>query len=336
MIGTRKLARTIRGWIRTRPLHGAIGRFQLGVLSAAAVVVVMGTLVAGCTDPDTGQVRRPSSGGSDVIVVGVSGAFAENQIVAEIYAQVLEHAGYTVERQLELRSREVSQNALESGAIDVKPEYLSSLLLFLDPNADASADAPDVARQAFGLLRSEGLTLLAPSAAEDTNQFVANAETAQRFDLTTMSSLAPVADQLTFGGPPECPQRPFCLAGLHEVYGVLFDDFTPLDAGGPLTVDALRRDEVQIGLLFSTDPSIEQNGFVPLVDDRHLQNAENITPVIRSEKLNGEVRALLDAVSARLSTENVTELVGKVVIDGQDVATVANGFLTANGLLEHR
>jgi osmoprotectant transport system substrate-binding protein len=100
-----------------------------------------------------------------------------------------------------------------------------------------------------------------------------------------------------------------------------------------LTVDALRRDEAQIGLLFSTDRSIEQNGFVPLVDDRHLQDAENISPVIRSETLNGEVRALLDAVSARLSTGKVTKLVGKVVIDGQDVAAVANGFLTANGLL---
>jgi osmoprotectant transport system substrate-binding protein len=250
-----------------------------------------------------------------------------------MYAQVLEHAGYTVERVLDLRSRESSQNALEAAVIDMKPEYLSSLLLFLDPNAEASADASDVARQTAGLLRSEGLTLLTPSAAQDTNQFVANAETAQRFDLTTMSSLAPVSGQLTFGGPPECPQRPFCLPGLHEVYGVLFDDFTPLDAGGPLTVDALKADEVQIGLLFSTDPSIGQNGFVPLVDDRHLQNAENITPLIRSEKLNGEIRALLDAVSARLSTENVTELVGKVVIDGQDVATVANGFLTVNGLL---
>ncbi len=302
-------------------------------MRAVAVVAAMGTLVTGCTDSDVGGMQRPSSGGSDVIVVGVSGDFAENQIVAEMYAQVLEHAGYTVERLLELRSRESSQNALEAGVIDVKPEYLSSLLLFLDPNAEASADAADVARQTAELLRSEGLALLTPSAAEDTNQFVANAETAQRFDLTTMSSLAPVAGQLTFGGPPECPQRPFCLPGLHEVYGVLFDDFTPLDAGGPLTVDALKADEVQIGLLFSTDPSIGQNGFVPLVDDRHLQNAENITPLIRSEKLNGEVRALLDAVSARLSTEKVTELVGKVVIEGENVAAVANGFLTANGLL---
>jgi osmoprotectant transport system substrate-binding protein len=162
---------------------------------------------------------------------------------------------------------------------------------------------------------------------------VTNAETAERFALTTVSSLAPVADQLTFGGPPECPPRPVCLQGLLEVYGVLFDDFAPLDAGGPLTVDALRSDAVQIGLLFSTDPSIGQNGFVPLVDDRHLQNAENITPLIRSEKLNDEVRRLLDAVSARLSTEEMTELVGQVVIEGQDVATVATGSLTSNDLL---
>jgi osmoprotectant transport system substrate-binding protein len=331
MTATGKIARSIRGWVPALPLGRPIGRFH-GSLMYAAMVVLVSTVATGCTDSDAGQTRRPSTGGDGVIVVGVSGAFAENQIVAEIYAQVLEDAGYTVERRLDLRSREISQNALEAGAIDVKPEYLSSLLLFLDPNAEASADAPDVARQTAELLRAEGLTLLAPSAAEDTNQFVANAETAQRFDLTTVSSLAPVAGQLTFGGPPECPQRPFCLPGLHDVYGVLFNDFTPLDAGGPLTVDALRRDAVQIGLLFSTDPSIDQNGFVPLVDDKRLQNAENITPVIRSEKLNDEVRSLLDAVSARLSSKETTELVGRVVIDGQDVATVARGFLTSNDL----
>ena len=308
------------------------GRFRRSSVSTATVVVVCAVLAA-CTDSDAGPTRPPSTGGEEVIVVGVSGAFAENQIVAEMYSQVLEHAGYAVERQLDLRSREVSQNALEAGFIDVKPEYLSSLLLFLDPNAEASADANDVARETAELLRSEGITLLTPSAAVDTNQFVATAETAERFDLTTMSSLAPVAGQLTFGGSPECPQRPFCLPGLHETYGILFDDFTPLDAGGPLTVEALRTDAVQIGLLFSTDPRIEQNGFVPLVDDRHLQDAENITPVIRSEVLNDEVRALLDGVSDRLSTEGMTELVGRVVIDGQSVVTVATGFLNATDLL---
>jgi osmoprotectant transport system substrate-binding protein len=299
---------------------------------SAAMVAVLTVVAAACTDTSEGLAPRPPTGGGGAIVVGVSGAFAENQIVAEMYAQVLEHAGYTVERRFDLRSREVSQNAMEAGYIDVKPEYLSSLLLFLDPNADPSADAAAVARQTATLLESRGLTLLTPSAAQDTNQFVANAETARRFRLTTMSSLVPVAGRLTFGGPPECPLRPLCLVGIHDVYGVTFGDFTPLDAGGPLTVDALASDEVQIGLLFSTDPRIEQNGFVPLLDDRRLQDAENITPVVRSPVLNGEVRGLLDAVSAKLTTEAMTELVGQVVIDGQDVATVATGFLRSNGL----
>jgi len=306
-------------------------RTHRGLTLAAALLAAVIALV-GCTEPGAGG--SPSGpGAKETIVVGVSGAFAENQIVAEMYAQVLEEAGYRVERQFDLRSREISQSALESGRIDVKPEYLSSLLLYLDRNAEASGDPDGVADQDRQVLQPRGITVLTPSPAQDTNMFVANATTARRFNLTTMSSLAPVASQLTFGGPPECPQRPFCIAGLHTVYGILFWDFTPLDAGGPETIAALKSNEVQIGLLFSTDPSIEQNGFVPLADDKHLQNAENITPVIRSERLNDEIRGSLDAVSAQLTTEKVTDLVGKVVIDGQDVASVARAFLVENGLL---
>ena len=295
----------------------------------AAVCVAL----AACSPSGPGRTPHGPGGPKGTIVVGVSGTFTENQLVAEMYAQVLERAGYTVERELDLRSREISQNALESGQIDLKPEYLSSLLLFLDPNAQASANPAGVARQDSQLLRARGITVLTPSPAQDTNVFVANSKTAGQFGLTTMSSLAPVAGQLIFGGSPECAQRPFCIPGLNRVYGILFDDFEPLDAGGPQTIAALKADEVQIGLLFSTDPSIKENGFVPLADDKHLQNAENLTPVIRSEKLNDEVRNLLDAVSARLSTEKVTQLVGRVVIDRQDVAAVAREFLAANGLL---
>jgi osmoprotectant transport system substrate-binding protein len=289
------------------------------------------TVTAGCTDPTAGDLGRQA--GEGTIVVGVSGAFTENQLVAEMYAQVLEHAGHSVQRQFDLRSREVSQTALESGRIDLKPEYLSSLLLFVDPNAEASNDPGDVAAQLRDLLEPRGISVLTPSAAQDTNQFVANATTAERFDLTTMSSLAEVADQLTLGAPPECPQRPFCLAGLKETYGIVFDDFEPLDVGGPQTVAALLSDDVQVALLFSTDPSIEANGFVPLGDDRHLQDAEHITPRVRSEVLTDDVRGLLDEISARLTSEDVTALVGSVVIDGEDVASVARGFLVAHGLV---
>jgi osmoprotectant transport system substrate-binding protein len=290
-------------------------------------------IAAGCSASGTGRTPHAATDAKETIAVGVSGAFPENQLVAEMYAQVLHHAGFAVERQFDLRSREISQNALEAGRIDVKPEYLSSLLLFLDPNAHASSNPAEVARQDRQLLQPKGLTLLTPSPAQDANEFVANSETAQQFDLTTMSSLAPVAGQLTLGAPPECPQRPFCLPGLNRVYGIVFNDFEPLDAGGPQTVAALRSDAVQIGLLFSTDPRISRNGFVPLIDDKHLQNAENLVPVIRSEKLNPEVRTLLDAVSAQLSTETVTDLVGEVVIEGRNVVGVARDFLAENGLL---
>lgn len=309
-----------------------IERTRRHLMRVTVVVVTCSGLVA-CDALGLGSTAEPPTRAGDTIVVGVSGAFAENQLVAEMYAQVLEHAGYAVRRELDLRSRESSQNALESGRIDVKPEYLSSLLLFMDRNAEASEDPAVVAGQLGDLLRSRDITLLTPSPAEDTNQFVANAETADRYDLTTMSSLAPVAGELTLGAPAECPQRAFCLPGLKDVYGIVFNDFQPTDIGGPLTVAALTNNDVQVALMFSTDPRISERGFVPLVDDRQLQDAENITPVIRSGKLNDEIRGLLDAVSASLANEMLTGLVGQIVIDGRDVATVARGFLTDNDLL---
>ena len=198
-----------------------------------ALAVALCVITVACTRTSPDDTGDAAAGPTETIVVGVSGAFAENQIVAEMYAQVLEQAGYTVERQFDLRSREVSQSALESGQIDLKPEYLSSLLLFLDANAQPSNDSYDVATKARELLASRGISVLTPSAAQDTNTFVANAETAQRFGLTTMTSLAPVANQLTLGAPPECALRFLCLTGLNAVYGILFNDFEPLDAGGP-------------------------------------------------------------------------------------------------------
>jgi osmoprotectant transport system substrate-binding protein len=314
--------------------RSARGRHLRRIPTTIALAVALCVIAVACTRTSPDDTGDATAGQGETIVVGVSGAFAENQIVAEMYAQVLEQAGYTVERQFDLRSREFSQSALESGQIDLKPEYLSSLLLFLDANAQPSNDSYDVATKARELLASRGISVLTPSAAQDTNTFVANAETAQRFGLTTMTSLAPVANQLTLGAPPECALRFLCLTGLKTVYGILFNDFEPLDTGGPETVAALKSNDVQIGLLFSTDPSIGANGFVPLVDDRHLQNAENLTPVIRTEKLNDEVRDVLDAVSARLTTGNVTALVGQVALDGQDVATVAREFLLASDLLK--
>ncbi len=143
----------------------------------------------------------------------------------------------------------------------------------------------------------------------------------------------PVASQMTLGGPPECPKRPFCIPGLEETYGVVFEDFKALDVGGPLTVKALSGGEIDVGLLFSTSSAIPANDFVLLEDDKNLQTAENITPVVREEALDGTIEELLNGVSAALDTETITDLNGRVEIDKEDPADVAADFLEQEDLL---
>jgi glycine betaine/choline ABC-type transport system substrate-binding protein len=143
---------------------------------------------------------------------------------------------------------------------------------------------------------------------------------------------APVAEQLTLGGPPECPERPFCIPGLKETYGIEFGDFKPLDVGGPLTVKALENGQIDVALLFSTSSAIGDRGWVVLEDDKNLQQAENITPVVNEEASDPAIADLLNQVSAALTTENVTELNGRVEIDGDDPADVAADFLESEGI----
>lgn len=295
------------------------------------LAVLMALVLAACGGGGDGGAGG-GTGEKGEITVGVSGAFAENQIVAEMYAQVLEAAGYTVNRQLDIGARDVSQAALSSGDIDVVPEYLASLLLFLDENAEAGSDAEESAQKIRDAL-GEDLVLLEPSEANDTNAIVVTRETADQRNLEQVSDLAPVAGELTFGGPPECPERPFCIPGLRETYGITFQNFRPLDVGGPLTVAALEGGEIDVALLFSTSSVIEDKGWVLLEDDKNLQAAENITPLVRQDVLNDEVEELLNSVSEILTTENITELNARVEIDNEDPADVAEEFLSDQGLI---
>lgn len=150
------------------------------------------------------------------------------------------------------------------------------------------------------------------------------------------ASAAPsIASQLVLGGPPECPQRPFCLEGLQSLYGLQFKDFVALDAGGPLTVEALKGDNIQVGLLFTSDPAIAANGFVLLQDDKGLQLADNLVPVVSQKVLdaNPGVAALLNAIMAKLSQDALTGLNKQVTVDGMTSADAAKAWLTANGFL---
>jgi osmoprotectant transport system substrate-binding protein len=148
----------------------------------------------------------------------------------------------------------------------------------------------------------------------------------------TGSEGEPVASQLTLGGPPECPKRPFCEPGLKETYGIEFGDFKALDLGGPLTVQALKNGQIDVGLLFSTSSAISANDFVLLDDDKNLQQADNITPVVNSDVADDTLLGLLNDVGAALTTETMTNLNGRVEIDKEDPADVAQTFLEDQGI----
>ena len=309
-----------------KPRRSALGA---ALLALALFAVACGS---GESDDNAGGGDTGGNEAKGTITVGSIG-FAENQIVAEMYAQVLENAGYTVNRQLSIKSREILQPSMRDGDVDLAPEYTGSLLVFLDPNAKTSSDASAEVASNNDLLKQYDMTMLDPSSANDTNGLVVTQETADANNLTTTSDLAAVAGDMTLGGPPECPQRPFCIPGFKDTYGIEFGDFKPLDVGGPLTVAALKKGEVDVALLFTTSSAIQANNFVTLEDDKGLQPADVLVPVIRDDANNAEVTGLLNDVSAALTTDEMVDLNSKVEIDHEDAADVAKAFLTDKGLL---
>ncbi|MFN2586875.1 MAG: ABC transporter substrate-binding protein [Actinomycetota bacterium] len=296
-----------------------------------AALLAIGLLLGACGSGGDDDESSAGGGGAEEkgqITVG-DDSFAESQIVAEMYAQVLDNAGYDVERK-STKSREVRLPAMESGEIDVAPEYLATLISVLDPSAGRVNDPQEAVGILEPLLADRGLAVLDPSEAVDTNIFAVTQETADTY--RTLSDIAPVADELTLGAPAECPKRPYCIPGLKDVYGIEFGEFEPLEYG-PATAAALENGAVDVALLFSTDGSVERGNFVVLEDDKDLQAADNITPLVNEEVLDDEVAELLNAVSATLTTEIMTELNSRVNNDQEDPEDVAADFLSEQGLL---
>ncbi len=264
--------------------------------------------------------------------------FAEQLIVGELYGQVLEANGYSVDRKFNLGSREIVAPALESGQFDLDVEYLATYTTYLN-NGDAgmaSTDPDQTAANLKGLLSSRGLTVLGYAPAVDTNALVVTKATADRLGLRNTSDLAQSNGQLVLGGPPECPDRPFCLLGFQNVYGLSFKDFKPLDVGGPLTVAALDAGQIDVALLFSTDANIAVKNFVELNDDMQLQLADNVAPVVRNDLLASapsDFTSLINGVSAQLTTADLTALNKQVGVDRADPSDVARAWLQSKGLI---
>jgi osmoprotectant transport system substrate-binding protein len=261
--------------------------------------------------------------------------FPESVILANVYAGALRANGYTVRVEADAGPRELVDPALARGLVDFVPEYSGSALLFF--GLGRARTGPDIQETHDALVTAmapHGLVPMTPSPAQDANAIVVTQATADRYGLHAISDLGSVANLLTFGGPSECPHRPLCLQGLRQVYGLQFKRFFPLDTGGPLTLQAVVAGEIDVGLMFTTDPAISARHLVVLTDDRGLQPAENVTPVLRSTLLTrfgAALQALIDRVSARLTTESVTALNARLVT-GLSPRVVADRWLASEGM----
>jgi osmoprotectant transport system substrate-binding protein len=302
------------------------------IFAALVAVAVLAAACGGGTTPGTSATKP------DVIVGSTN--FYEQITLGELYAQILEANGYKVTKKFNLGPRDIVYPALKTGQIDVLPEYLATLLAFVDKDGKVAKPTTDKNETLTGLrkaLEPDGLTALEAADATDQNGFVVTKDTASAKSLKKISDLAPYAKDMILGGPAECPTRPFCLLGLKNVYGLTFKDFKPLDVGGPLTVAALEGKQIDVGLILTSDPSIVARGFVLLEDDKHLQLADNLAPVVRNallQKDDGTIKRLLNSISAKLSQAELNDMNKLVAVDKKDSKDVAAAWLKKQGLIK--
>jgi osmoprotectant transport system substrate-binding protein len=301
---------------------------QLSIFGA--ILLSAAALIAGCAPAG-------SSGPKPKVIMG-SANFGEQVVLGEVYAQALEANGYTVERKLNLGSREIVAPALERGEINMYPEYLATYLGYVTKDPNKASSDPSATKKALeDALKDKGLTVLDYASAQDQNVFVVTKATADKHGLKKVSDLTKVNNQLVLGGPPECPDRPFCAKGLKDTYGVTFKEFKPLDVGGPITLQSLESGQVDVGLLFSSNPQIAVKGLVPLEDDKGLQRSDNVAPVARTDLLNAggnDLRSVVNNVSSKLSTQELMSLNKAMDVDRKDAKVAAAEWLKAKGIVK--
>ena len=289
-------------------------------------------------------VSACSSGGGSpspaapTIKLGSDG-FYESKLMAEIYGQALEAKGYTVDRTgLGLGTRKVTAAALESGKIDLKPEYIGSGLAYYDATKTTGDPANNAsALQTILTGKGGGITVLNYSPAADQNAFVVTQATATANKLAKMSDLAAAQGQLKFGVATDCATNPVCAAAIKTAYGVDLSTALPLSACDQPMVDALTAGTITVGELCSTQPDIAKNNWVVLTDDKQTQPADNIAPLVRNDLLakvdKTAFEKILNDVSAKMNTADLTKLNAEYVFDKKDVATIAKEWLKTNGFV---
>ncbi|PDP85258.1 glycine/betaine ABC transporter substrate-binding protein [Glycomyces fuscus] len=286
-------------------------------------------LLTGCGASDPYAEEGGGSGGDSggAVVIG-SADFPESTLLAEIYGRAMEAEGVEVDYQLSIGSREVYYSQIESGNLSVFPEYNGAILAHLDE--DAPTGSSEETNQRVTEALPEGLEILDSSSAENKDSVTVTSEVAEEHDLASLEDLAGAAGELTLGGPPEFETRQQGVVGLADVYGVEFGEFRSLEVA--LLTQALLDGDIQAANLFTTDPQIAANDFVVLEDPENLFGAQNITPLVNGEQVDETARAALNAVSAALTTDTLTQLNERVVIGNENAADVAQEWLEQEGL----
>jgi osmoprotectant transport system substrate-binding protein len=298
-------------------------------------LAALALLVAGC-DRDQAPAGPPEDPRRPTIRLA-SFDFPESELLAQLYGQALARHGFPVEQVVQLGAREVVAPALEQGKVDMVPEYLGSALNFLnDRDRVATADPALTHARLEQAFAPRGVSVLAYAPAQDRNGFVVTGDMARRRGLAKLSDLAPMAGQLSFGGPPECAQRVLCLRGLEDVYKLRFKRFEAMPSRS-VTAAALQTGEIDVGMIDTTDPNLLKPGvdLVQLADDKRLQPADNVVPVVRRKVLDAygpPLVRLVNAVSAQLTTPELTKL-NLQVASGQAAADAASDWLRAHTII---
>ncbi len=294
----------------------------------AKVGLALLVLIAAAACGTASNAGRQSEAHDRAVVVA-SFNFTESELLADIYAGALERAGIPVRRELDLGPRELVDPALAQGLVDVVPEYLGTALRFAAPAAHVDASDPVAVRAALSrAIARWHVSVLQPAAAQDQNGLALTRARADALRVRSVSDLRRYRD-LVLGGPPECPTRDFCLVGLRRVYGLHFRRFIPLD-NQEQEQTALEQGVIDVAVMFTTDAHVADPSLVLLDDDRHLQPAENVVPVVSTRALrdNGAiVTSVLDRVSAQLTSQALTFLNWRVDVAGKVVADEAAGWL---------
>ncbi|QMV22706.1 amino acid ABC transporter substrate-binding protein [Streptomyces sp. SCUT-3] len=310
------------------------------VVAAALAVLLTGCGGSSLESEGGGEGGGAGGGTAEPLVVGSAG-FTESVVMAHLYAQLLEDAGRPTEVKT-VENRELYEPALEKGEIDVVPEYAATLAEFLNAKENgadappvASPDVDDTVEALRGLAGPRGLKVLDPGAAVDQNAFAVTEGFAKKHGLKTLSDVGEKKLRIRLAAGDECPDRPFCEPGLEKTYGIDVVAVDPKGVGTPQAKQAVKDGTDQMVLTTTTDATLEQFGLVLLEDDRNLQNADNVLPVVNADSAGSEeVAKALGRLTEVLTTEDLTGLNRQVDAERRKPADVAASYLESKGLLK--